>query len=151
MTYVRSNASFFEIWKRSLTVWMFLISFPYRLAVSHFHGLFFRYLTRSVSFFLLWFSIWGRGTQLSRNVMGKKWNRIVGLKRIFCFLSCLNCLLSWDKNLINHDFHRRRLREVKFKLAVSTPQHGVTNYHVKKLHGRLVQDGYGATWSNSSW
>ena len=54
-----------------------------------------------VSFFLLWFSIWGRGTQLSRNVMGKKWNQIVGLKRIFCFLSCLNCLLSWDKNLIN--------------------------------------------------
>ena len=34
MTYVSSNASFsfhfFEIWKRSLTVWMFLISFPYR-------------------------------------------------------------------------------------------------------------------------
>ena len=95
----------------------FSISFPYRLALSHCHGLFFRYLTWSVSFFLLWFSIWGRGTQLSRNVMGKKWNQIVGIKRIFCFLSCLNCLLSWDKNLINHDFHRQRLREVKFTLS----------------------------------
>ena len=31
----------------------FLISFPYRLALSHYHGLFFRYLTWSVSFFLL--------------------------------------------------------------------------------------------------
>ena len=41
-------------------------------------------------------------------------NQIVGLKRFFCFLSCLNCLLSWDKNLINHDFHRRRLQEVMF-------------------------------------
>ena len=50
---------FFENWKRfSLTVWMFLISFPYRLALSHCHGLFFRYLTWSDSFFLLWLSIW---------------------------------------------------------------------------------------------
>ena len=157
MTYVSSNASFsfhfFEIWKRSLTVWMFSISFPYsfnffplhwkkvqdkgqgapcrekpldksglepaapnRLADRNPYSLnvfnffpvpfgtkplpwfVFRYLSWSVSFFLLWFSIWGRGTQLSRNVMGKKWNKIVGLKRIFCFLSCLNCLLSWDKS-----------------------------------------------------
>ena len=58
---------------------------PMFVWISHCHGLFFRYLTWSVSFFLLWFSIWGRGTQLSRNVMEKKWNQIVGLKRIFVF------------------------------------------------------------------
>ena len=34
-------------------------------------------------------------------------------EEFFLFLSRLNCLLSWDKNLINYDFHRRRLREVK--------------------------------------
>ena len=63
------------------------------LLLSHWHGLFFLYLTWSVSFFLLWLSIWGRGTQLSRNVMGKKWNQIVGLKRFFasCPVSIVFC------------------------------------------------------------
>ena len=27
----------------------------------------------------------------------------------FLLFSLLNCLLSWDKNLINHDFHQRKL------------------------------------------
>ena len=46
---------------------------------------------------------------------GKKVKPNRRFKKNFLFLSCLNCLLSWDKNLINHDFHRRRLREVKLK------------------------------------
>ena len=63
------------------------------LLLSHCHGLFFRYLTWSVSSLLLWLSIWGRGTQLSRNVMGKKWNQVVGLKGFFasCPVSIVFC------------------------------------------------------------
>ena len=49
----------------------------------------FRYLTWSVSFFLLRLSIWGGGTQLSRNDMRKKVKPNCRLKKIF-FLSRLN-------------------------------------------------------------
>ena len=49
---------------------------------------------------------------------GKKVKPNRRFKKNFLFLSCLNCLLSWDKNLINHDFHRRRLREVKIHFFV---------------------------------
>ena len=66
--------------------------------------------------------------------MEKKRNQIVGLKRIFCF--CLHCLLSWDKNLINHNFHRRRLREVKF-LWNSLPHNIQTHQNCKALRETL--------------
>ena len=50
------------------------------------------------------------------------WLYVYVRERPFQRLSCLNCLLSWDKNLINHDFHRRTLREVKFKRqAIKNP------------------------------
>ena len=81
--------------------------------------------------------------------MGKKWNQIVGLKRIFCFLSCLNCLLSWDKNLINHDLHRRRLREVKFYFILRFfAAHSVSSH---KHFSNFTAMNFECNWSVRVW
>ena len=51
----------------------------------------------------------------SEGHMGKKVKPKRRLKKIFFVFFCPVSiyLLSWDKNLLNHDFHRRRLREIK--------------------------------------
>ena len=117
MTYISSNASFSSIFRNleafSLTVWMFLISFPYRLALSHCHGLFFVIWLGQFPFFFFDCPS-EEGAHSCFETSWEKSETKSSVKKIFLLLSRLNCLLSRDKNLINHDFHRRRLREVKF-------------------------------------
>ena len=116
MTYIGSNASFSSIFRKleafSLTVWMLWISFPYRLALSHCHGLFFVIWLGQFPFFFFDCP----SEEGAHSCLETSWEKVKlnhRLKKNFLFFVPSQLfILSWDKNLINHDFHWWRLREV---------------------------------------